>query len=493
MRMNKMMKVDVPVANEGLFKLSSGYRIDIPDDRKVNGSEGGVAISEIQSHSVTELEKVKKRMKMIRDHGPAVAYRYDYIRKGWNFGIHARKFKESPSEHTAMDLAECMIQFFRWTDLRGFKRHCEPFSKTVANRIKQALVDKDHGKIPDGISVCMIVKDEEIFLRECLESISGMYDELIIVDTGSSDSTVSIAKEFTEKVYSFIEDPFNFSNARKKSVEYATQEWIFIIDADERLEIDPGYNLKKLIRKYVMNEKDSGRLEFHDVQRGIRKKVGYSNVRIIRKNYVDFDGSVHNQITGFYDESSIHYEDRVRLVHVGYDIKTEKRKKRNTDQIEALRNAIYEMECNGKGSGAKWALNHYQLGRHYCVEGNYKKAIQAFNEAYVQGKDLGSNIRKGLVSMVAHAMVGCDVKKYDEYAILLTEYRKEFGNGMNPDLQFYLFRIADLNGMIREAVNHCKEYLKAWDIADREKDEVAYEQMGRRNEVVKYLNEKRKG
>ena len=53
------------------------------------------------------------------------------------------------------------------------------------------------------ISICMIVKNEEDILRRCLDSLKGIWDELIIVDTGSTDSTKKIAAEYTDKIFDF--------------------------------------------------------------------------------------------------------------------------------------------------------------------------------------------------------------------------------------------------------------------------------------------------
>ena len=64
------------------------------------------------------------------------------------------------------------------------------------------------------ISLCMIVKNEEKILRRCLDSLNGIYDEAIIVDTGSTDSTKAIAAEYTDKVYDF-EWVYDFSKLQK--------------------------------------------------------------------------------------------------------------------------------------------------------------------------------------------------------------------------------------------------------------------------------------
>lgn len=89
------------------------------------------------------------------------------------------------------------------------------------------------------LSICMMVKNEEIHLERCLESLKSIIDrddvELIIVDTGSSDDTITIAKKYTDKVY-FKEWFYDFSGMRNVTVSYATGRWILIIDADEVVE-----------------------------------------------------------------------------------------------------------------------------------------------------------------------------------------------------------------------------------------------------------------
>ena len=71
------------------------------------------------------------------------------------------------------------------------------------------------------ISVCMIVKNEEKVLRRCLDSLKGLWEELIIVDTGSTDGTKEIAKKYTDKVYDFVWTG-NFSDARRFRITSAT-------------------------------------------------------------------------------------------------------------------------------------------------------------------------------------------------------------------------------------------------------------------------------
>jgi tetratricopeptide (TPR) repeat protein len=88
-----------------------------------------------------------------------------------------------------------------------------------------------------GVSLCMIVKNEERFLPQCLVSVRDYVDEIIICDTGSSDRTIEIAKSYGATV---IEDPWrnDFSWSRNKSIEAATKRWILFMDADEELTED---------------------------------------------------------------------------------------------------------------------------------------------------------------------------------------------------------------------------------------------------------------
>ena len=82
------------------------------------------------------------------------------------------------------------------------------------------------------ISLCMIAKNEEKYLEQCLNSVKGLADEIIIVDTGSTDRTKEMAKNFNARIFDFkwIGD---FSAARNESIRHAAKEWILVMDADE--------------------------------------------------------------------------------------------------------------------------------------------------------------------------------------------------------------------------------------------------------------------
>ncbi len=95
------------------------------------------------------------------------------------------------------------------------------------------------------ISLCMIVKNEEKVLARCLDSVADLVDEVIIVDTGSEDSTKEIAARYTDKVYDFawVDD---FSKARNFAFSKASMEYIYSADADEVLSEENRERYRKL-------------------------------------------------------------------------------------------------------------------------------------------------------------------------------------------------------------------------------------------------------
>ncbi len=94
----------------------------------------------------------------------------------------------------------------------------------------------------------MIAKNEEKYLRQCLNSARDFVDEIIVVDTGSTDETKQIAKKFNAVVFDFGWTD-SFSDARNESMKHATKDWILVLDADEIIEKPDFEKIKNLIAK----------------------------------------------------------------------------------------------------------------------------------------------------------------------------------------------------------------------------------------------------
>lgn len=111
------------------------------------------------------------------------------------------------------------------------------------------------------VSLCMIVKDEEAVLARCLECVKDIVEEIIIVDTGSTDRTKEIARSFTTKVYDFewIND---FAAARNFAFSKATKDYIFWLDADDVM-LEKDQQSFQILKATIPPEVDSVLMNYH--------------------------------------------------------------------------------------------------------------------------------------------------------------------------------------------------------------------------------------
>lgn len=192
----------------------------------------------------------------------------------------------------------------------------------------------------EKISLCIIAKNEELTLSRCLNSVSGIADEIIIVDTGSTDSTCDIARQYGAILHHFLWND-NFSDARNASLEFAHGDWILFLDADE--ELSP--NSREILIRLVQDETVEGyfvKIVNHLGKDGWIETVPDLVFRLFRnKKEYRFRGAIHEQIADVILEnnSEARYqiaEDLV-IIHHGYldEVITEKDKKnRNLLLIE---------------------------------------------------------------------------------------------------------------------------------------------------------------
>lgn len=168
------------------------------------------------------------------------------------------------------------------------------------------------------LSICMIVKDEERNLPRCLDSLSPVLNEiegeLIIVDTGSTDETISIAKKYTSKVFIHKWNN-NFSDMRNISISYARGQWIFIIDADE--ELDNPEEIIALLKSKQINRYNTVRFKeknFTSLKHD-RHVLNVTERLFINDGSFKYTGSVHNQP----DYKQPVLDSNILLNHYGYD------------------------------------------------------------------------------------------------------------------------------------------------------------------------------
>lgn len=212
------------------------------------------------------------------------------------------------------------------------------------------------------ISLCMIVKNEEAILPRCLTSVQNVVDEMIIVDTGSTDKTKEVAVAAGAKLYEFqwIDD---FSAARNYSLSQASGRWILVIDADEELERDSGKHMRKLAQE---DEADAYWVIQRNFYRNrLQNTLDIPHLRFFRNhpNY-RYCKRYHEENTSSIIENKgriAHHKEGLIIFHDGYLHPSAQGKPRVERAIQTMRLALSEQPENA-WLMAKLGIDLYSIG-----------------------------------------------------------------------------------------------------------------------------------
>lgn len=180
------------------------------------------------------------------------------------------------------------------------------------------------------LSACIIAKNEEAMLPRCLESINGV-DEIILVDTGSTDRTMDIAKKYGAKVY---EHPWqnDFSLHRNQSISYANGDWIMIIDCDEQCRSDMSIFKERLDR--IPDHVNGLVVKLYEISNR-KRTTSWLGIRFFRRSSgVKYKNAVHNKAS--YEGGCAATD--VVFYHYGYSLgktKMAKKRKRTEKLLQA--------------------------------------------------------------------------------------------------------------------------------------------------------------
>ncbi len=261
--------------------------------------------------------------------------------------------------------------------LRG-RRPSRPLHGAVPGLVHRARGISGRARAATGltISLCMIVKDEEQMLPRCLEAVRPAVDEIIVVDTGSTDATIEIARSFGARV---IEHPWtgSFAEPRNVSFDAATSDWIIYLDADEVLVSEDVERLRELTGQ-------TWREAFHLIETSFVGELGdgaaivNTALRVFRNRpQYRFSGTIHEQIykTLPSDAPGRVGHSSVRIEHYGYLEDTRAVKDKSTRNLSLLLEEL--------GSGAPpTPFLHFNLGCEYAAAGDAGKAIDELSSAW---------------------------------------------------------------------------------------------------------------
>lgn len=274
------------------------------------------------------------------------------------------------------------------------------------------------------LSLCMIVKNEEETLAKCLNSVQGIVDEIIILDTGSTDKTPKIAQQFGAKVHCFdwCDD---FAKARNAALSYATGQWILVLDADETLAPGIGKQLHQ-----IMENRDL------IVVNLIRQEIGasqspYSLVSRLFRNHpqICFSRPYHAMVDDSVAELvrqkpqwKIGNLGNIAILHEGYQAKTIA--KRNKWQMAKAGMERYFTEHPNDA----YAIS--KLGALYVEIGDLERGIELLKLGLSQESDIEEEILYEL-----HYHLGIAYGKQQQFSTAKHHYQQAVEINILPQLK----------------------------------------------------------
>lgn len=310
---------------------------------------------------------------------------------------------------------------------------------------------------PPRLSLAMIVKNEEKNLAQCLQSVRGLADEVVIVDTGSTDQTKRIAAQFTDKIFDFlwIDD---FAAARNEALRYATEDWVLVLDADEVIAKEDHSAIKEAInnwdisgyqvltRNYTNSTAMTGWQPCSPADSYAQSYAGWFpslKVRLFqRKEGVQFEGRIHEMV----DSSITPNGGRLTVLPIPVHHYAEESKDPAKVQryLELSRKKVAENPANAKAC--------FELGILYKEAGQYADAEKAFSDSLaLDASHLAPRLNLAIVQ-----------QKQQKYAAAIENYQIILGkeNIISPEAHYGLGFCYFQQNQLEKALTHFQQAVK---------------------------------
>lgn len=223
------------------------------------------------------------------------------------------------------------------------------------------------------ISACLIVRDEEMNLPECLASLDGLADEVIVYDTGSTDGTVALARAAGVKVVEGYWDD-DFARARNDARQLCEGRWILWVDADERVIGDPA-SLRRRLAPPATAEAYNITIE-NLMGSGAGARGMHVACRVFLRAVGHWEGRLHEQVQGPDGRrlAPVEHLDDIRLEHLGYLTSAMKQRDKVNRNVRLAR-----AELSAPGIDRSYALMN--LGRSLQTAGHFSEVVGVCEQA----------------------------------------------------------------------------------------------------------------
>lgn len=240
--------------------------------------------------------------------------------------------------------------------------------KAFWNRI-QPFASPNQSFSSTKLSAVLIVRNEEGNLSRCLESIKGKVDEIVVVDTGSNDATVSIANSYGATI-GYFEWCDDFSAARNASLDLATGDWALWIDADEEVDPSSWPSIWEAVIRHQFGGYFVPIVNYTDEAE--RNEYTHAPIRLFQlKTGIRFENKIHEQISPSLDRLGLATAtlDRARIWHYGY-------KPSEMDAKQKIVRTIAMLEAQVEESPND-AFHWFNLANAYSVAKRYAESATA--------------------------------------------------------------------------------------------------------------------
>jgi len=294
------------------------------------------------------------------------------------------------------------------------------------------------------LALCMIVKNEEVFLRSCLESIKDVVDEMVIVDTGSTDGTVEIARGFPASIY-FHEWQDSFSEARNYALKYVTSDWVIQLDADEEF-VTEDTDLLRAVLEHAHDRPEIGAIYTLILNRLTDSQWSKHYFQRIYRKGSHYEGIVHNQLQ---HEGGI-LESNIRIRHYGYALDAGRMEAKAKRTGDLLRKQLEENPAN--------TFAQMNLVRILRNRSNWPETIETA-ETFLReyGQRMPSMHRQMIMNDLAFCLVTVD--RVDDAASVCAKVLGE--NPGNLDVLFSMGVICLKRSDCLTAIGNFKQFVKA--------------------------------
>jgi glycosyltransferase involved in cell wall biosynthesis len=354
----------------------------------------------------------------------------------------AAKEEIDPQTRSALLLAEKTLSSEKSFVLKGFpsERRAELLA-SVRSALGRILSSSSRGEVEVSgprVSLTMIVRNEEENLGECLKSVRHLVDEMVVVDTGSNDRTKVIASSLGAKVFDFTWVD-SFARARNESLAHATGEWIFWLDADDRLDPENGERLKAVFSGLPRARIIGYSMKVECVARRGGSATVVDHVRLFpRHSGLRWEYRVHENILPSINRlgGEIRWTD-VTIHHYGYLDASLREKKRRRDQALLLKN-IEELPED--------PFIHFNLGHSFIDEGDLERAAHHLRESISRSEPHYSQVKKAYALL---AQVERNRGELEKAIKVLEEGRRHHPE--NPELLYFSGVFLHERGALTEA------------------------------------------